>query len=136
MDRIYTLPEDDLRGELYRRIFLLVLKPRGGWQSFGAAVGIAGGALFIPLALLSWAAFKFLAPSAVGPTLYALSNLLFALSLPLLALGACCLDLLERKPPALPLPAAPDSAASTRRHASAYNIPNRTNFLPPAPKSV
>jgi hypothetical protein len=29
-----------------------------------------------------------------------LSNVFFALPLPLLALGACCLDLLEKKPPA------------------------------------
>jgi hypothetical protein len=115
MNRTYALPEDDLRGGLYRRIYLLISKRRGGWQSAGAAFGLAGGLLSIPLALLSWAAVRFLAPAAIGPTLNVLSNVFFALALPLLALGACCLDLLERKPPAAAPPAESRPAGFERR---------------------
>ncbi len=104
MDKVYTLRRDDLRGEPYRRILLLVRKRRGGWQSAGAAFGLGGGMLAIPTALMLWAAVRFLAPLTISSTLNVLSNVLFAAAIPLLALGACCLDLLEKKPPALPLP--------------------------------
>jgi hypothetical protein len=102
MDKIYTLPEDDFEGGLNRRIYLLMRK--NGWtrHSVGAAIGLAGGMLSVLLGLLLWAAVRLLAPAGVGPTLNVLSNVFFALLLPLLALAACCLDLLEKKPPTLP----------------------------------
>ncbi|MDQ3804135.1 MAG: hypothetical protein M3416_09935 [Acidobacteriota bacterium] len=125
MNKTYTLPEDDLRGELYRRIYLLISKKRGGWQSAGAAFGLAGGALSIPLALLLWAAVRFLAPAALSSTLNLLSNVFFALSVPLLALGACCLDLLEKKLPALPPPAGSRAARFERRHRLRPGRPRR-----------
>ena len=105
MSKIYTLPRDEFRGEIYRRIYLLVSRQGGGWRAAGAALGLAGGVLSIPLALVLWAAAGYTGPAGVGPTLHALSTILFVLSLPLLAVGACFLDLLEKKTPALPLPA-------------------------------
>jgi hypothetical protein len=45
-----------------------------------------------------------------------LSNLFFALPLPLLALGAYCLDLLEKRSPILPLPANSQPASFERWH--------------------
>lgn len=110
MKNTYPLPEDDLRGELYWRMLLLVCKKRGGWPRVGAVVGLAGGALSMPLALVLWATTRFF---LVAPTLGVLCNVLFALALPLLALGAVCLDRLETKPPIL-LPSAPRPAGTTR----------------------
>lgn len=127
MNKTYMLPEDDLGGEVYRRVYLLVNKNWGGWQSIGATIGLAGGVLSTPWALLLWAAVKFLTPSGIGTTLSLLSNVLFALSLPLLALGASCLDLLEKKPPVLPLPAESQPASPRRLHHLRPRNPTATN---------
>jgi hypothetical protein len=110
MNRIYKLPEDDLRGGLYRRIYLLIRKDGWTWQSVSAAIGIAGGMLSVLFGLMLWATVRFLAPVGISPTLNTVSNLFFALLLPLLVLAAYCLDLLEKKPPTLPLPAKPQPA--------------------------
>ena len=105
MKKIYALPEDELKGEIYRRICLLVSKRGGGWRSAGAVFGLACGLLSVPLGLLVWAAAGFVGPVGIGPTLSLLSNIIFAVTLPLLAVGAFCLDLLEETPPIIPLPA-------------------------------
>ena len=105
MNKIYTLGEDDLRGGLYGRIYLLIGKNRWTWKSVGAAFGIAGGMLSMLSALLLWATVRFLASVGVGLILSTLDNVLFTLPLPLLALGAYCLDLLETQLPILPPPA-------------------------------
>lgn len=103
MNEIYALPEDELKGEIYQRILRLVLK--NGWtpESVAAAVGLFGGLLAIVLGGLDWAAFALFAPGGlVGSILDVAGTVLFVLPLPLLALGAYCLDLLEKKSPALP----------------------------------
>lgn len=105
MKKIYALPEDELKGEMYRRICLLVSKQGGGWRAAGAAFGLACGLLSVPFGLLVWATAGFVGPAGIGPTLGLLSNIIFAVTLPLLAVGAFCLDLLEETPPRLPLPA-------------------------------
>ena len=103
--QVYLLREDDLRGGLYQRIYLLVSKHRRTWQSVGATFGITGGMLSLLLALLLWAIVRFLTAGVPASVLPALENVFFALPLPLLALGVHCLDLLEKELPALPLPA-------------------------------
>ncbi|MGH9901349.1 MAG: hypothetical protein ACRD68_05935, partial [Pyrinomonadaceae bacterium] len=56
--------------------------------------------------VLVWASVGLFAPAGtLGAFLDVAGTVLFVLPLPLLALGAYCLDLLEKKPPALPLPA-------------------------------
>lgn len=106
MDEIYTLPEDELGGGIYRRILLLIGRNRWAWQSFAAAAGLCGGLLSIVLGFMDWAIVGILAPvGAAGSFLNAAGIVLFILPLPLLALGAHCLDILEKKTPALPLPA-------------------------------
>ena len=104
MNEIFILPKDDLNGGLYRRIYLLVSKNRWTWQSVGATFGLAGGALSILLGLPLWAVARFLMPGSTGSFLNVLSTVLLVLTIPLLAFGAYFLDLLEKKPPALPLP--------------------------------
>ncbi|MCA1616256.1 MAG: hypothetical protein LC800_19580 [Acidobacteria bacterium] len=105
MKQSYAPPEDELKGEMYRRIYLLLSKRGGGWRAAGAAFGLACGLLSVPVGLLAWAAAGFIGPVGIGPTLGLLSNIIFAVTLPLLAVGAFCLDLLEETPPRLPLPA-------------------------------
>lgn len=108
MDKTYALPEDELRGDIYRRVLLLVGKNWGSWESAAAAAGIFGGLLAIVLGALDWAFVGVFAPSgAVGSFLDTAGTILLVLPLPLLALGASCLDRLERKAPALPLPSEP-----------------------------
>ena len=109
------MPEDELRGEIYKRILLLLKKNRGSWQSVAAAVCLFGGLLSILLGVVAWAAFGLFAPAgALGSFLDTAGTVLLVLPLPLLALGAVCLDLLEKKPPALPLPAEPRPAGPVR----------------------
>jgi hypothetical protein len=108
--KIYILREDDLRGEVYRRIYLLVRKNRWTWQSLGATFGITAGMLSLLTALMLWATVRFLAAGGSASTLHACEIVCFALPLPLLALGVHCLDLLEQETPTLPLPAQPPPA--------------------------
>ncbi|HEV2761382.1 MAG TPA: hypothetical protein VGV38_00205 [Pyrinomonadaceae bacterium] len=103
MNKTYALPENELRGGIYPRISFLLVKNRGTWQASVAALGLFGGLLSVVLGALDWAAVGLLAPSGdLGSFLDAAGVVLFALALPLLALGAHCLDLLERKTPAPP----------------------------------
>ena len=110
MHEIYTLPEDELRGEIYQRILLLMRKNLWTWESMTAAVGLFGGLLSIILGILVWDVLALFAPAGVlGSILKVASTILFVLPLPLLTLGAYCLDLLEKKSPTLPLPKPPAS---------------------------
>lgn len=113
--QVYILREDDFSGEFHRRIYLLMIKKRRAWQSAGAAFGIAAGMLSLLLAVLLWAVVRFLAAGGPVSTLHTLEIIFFVLPLPLLALGVHCLDLLEKEPPALPLPARSQPADFRRR---------------------
>jgi hypothetical protein len=114
MNKIYVLPKDELRGEPYSRIRLLVKK--NGWtlQSICATSGLAGGLLSITLGALLWMVVPLLTPGRFGSFLNMVEILFFALSLPLLVLGACCLDLLETSSPILPLPTRPYAVSFKR----------------------
>src|SRR5215204_3079206 len=115
MGKIYVLPEDDMRGEIFQRVLRLMGKNWGSWQAVAAAVSLFGGLLCIVLGALAWAFVGLFAPAgALGSFLDTAGTVLLLLPLPLLALGAFCLDLLEKKPPALPLPAEPRPAIPTR----------------------
>jgi hypothetical protein len=108
MGKIYALPEDDMRGEIYQRMLRLLGENRGRWESVVAAVGLFGGLLAILLGTLDWAFVGLFAPAgALGSVLDVAGTILLVLPLPLLALGACCLDRLEKKAAALPLAAEP-----------------------------
>ena len=127
-NKTYALPEDELRGEIYRRKYLLERKEGGGWHAAGAAFGLGAGALSVPLALALGAAAKLFGPAGVGATLDSLSTALFVLTFPLLATGAVFLDVLEKKPPNIPLPAGPRPASiklyrRLRSRRSAISVP-------------
>ena len=117
MNKIYTLPKDELRGDIYQRILLLVGKNRGAWEAVAAAASLFGGLLAIVLGALAWAVVGLFAPTgSLGSFLDVAGTILLVLPLPLLALGASCLDRLEKKAPALPLPAESRPAAPVLRH--------------------
>ena len=103
MNKTTTIQYDEVGERIYLRIYLLVSKKNAGWPSFGAVLGLAGGLLSVPLAVEFWYIGRYITPIEIGRTLTVLSNILFALTLPLLALGACCLDRLESKFPIHPL---------------------------------
>jgi len=103
MHKIFVLQEDALRGELFRRIYLLVKKNRWTRAAISARIGLAGGLLSIIMGTLLWIVVHFLTSNRFASVLNKVEILCFALSLPLLSLGAYCLDLLEKKPPILPL---------------------------------
>jgi hypothetical protein len=103
MYKIFVLKDDDLSGEFYRRIYLLVKKDRWTRAAISASVGLAGGLLSIIVGTFLWIVVHLLTPGRFGSVLNKVEILFFALSLPLLSLGAYCLDLLEKKPPILPL---------------------------------
>lgn len=133
MGKIYALPEDDMRGEIYQRMLRLMGKNRGTWESAVAAVGLFGGLLAIVLGALDWAFVGLFAPAgALGSFLDVAGTVLLVLPLPLLALGACCLDRLEKKAPALTLPAEPRADAPlpvVRTHLAARRIRHTLNSI-------
>jgi hypothetical protein len=125
MNKIYALPEDELRGDIYRRMLLLMGKNWGSWESVAAAVSLFGGLLAIVLGTLDWAVVGLFAPAGtLGSLLDVAGTVLFALPLPLMALGAFCLDLLEKKAPALPLPAESRPAVPVRSRRYRARLPH------------
>lgn len=116
MTQTHTTQYEEIEDRIYLRIYLLLSNKGGGWPSAGAVLGLACGLLSVPLAALLWAMSRFIAPDEIGSTLNMLSNFLFALTLPLLALGACSLDLLENKFSTQPSAAAPPINLEGWRH--------------------
>ena len=105
MNKIYVLPEDDLGEQLYRRIYLLIKENRWAWATIGALFGLISGTFSIILGTVLWVILRLLSQGELRSFLNVLDTMFFVLPLPLLALGAYCLDLLEQMPSALPLPA-------------------------------
>lgn len=97
MSDISVLPEDDSSGRLYCRMYLLVSKNRWTWQSLGAAFGLAGGMLSMLLGLLLWMLNRFHAAGGGDSSGHVLEILFFVLPIPLMVLGAHCLDMLEKR---------------------------------------
>jgi hypothetical protein len=117
MNKIYALPEDDMRGEIYQRMLLIMGENWGSWQSVAAAVSLFGGLLAVVLGALDWAFVGLFAPAgALGSLLDTAGTVLLVLPLPLMALGAFCLDLLEKKSRTLPLPAESRPVVPLRGH--------------------
>ena len=108
MNATFESLEDQTETDLYQEIETLIKKNPWAWQSVCAVVGLAGGViapLFGAMAdVITW----FGSSETVNSYLHVLSIVFCALTLPLIILGALCLDLLQRKttnlyPPAEPL---------------------------------
>ena len=97
----YETTEGHSYDDLYGRMeFLIGMHPRR-WQSSGAVIGLGGGILSPFLGMLLTATAWFIHSQEAISVLNILSIVSFTLTIPLLAFGAYCLDLLEAKTVAL-----------------------------------
>ena len=96
MNQDYELQED-LEWDIYEDMHRLIQNNPWAWQSIGAVSGLIGCVLSPVLGTLLIALTWFIHSERVISYLNGLSIVLFALIIPLLAFGAHCLDLLERK---------------------------------------
>ncbi|MDQ3129903.1 MAG: hypothetical protein M3Q99_03965 [Acidobacteriota bacterium] len=93
--------EDEIWEGLYPRVLFLIKTNKWAWQSVGAVFGLGGGILSIIAAIVLPIIASLLMPSDSIPFLKRISSVFLILCLPLLILGAHCLDLLEKKSSAL-----------------------------------
>jgi hypothetical protein len=107
--------EDDVWQELYPRIPRLIKKNWCQWESIGAILGIGCGIFSFFAAMIlnvcAWLATQ----SSWRANLSGTSVDFLIIILPLLALGAHCLDLLEKKTPVLKT-VSPKRAYLNRNH--------------------
>jgi hypothetical protein len=96
MDQNYE-PKDDLEWDVYEEMQRLIEINPWAWQSIGAVSGLMGGVLSPVLGTLLIAVTWFIHSQRIVSSLNGLSIISFVLTIPLLAFGAHCLDLLERK---------------------------------------
>ena len=96
MNNYYEV-EKNQEWDLYQRIDFLVRKSPWTWQSIGAVSGLVGGILSPVFGTFLIAVMWFIGSQDENSVLNVLSIVSFVLTLPLLAAGAHCLDLLERK---------------------------------------
>lgn len=93
----YDEPQEDLEWDLYEDMHRLIEINPWAWQSIGAVSGLVGCVLSPVLGTLLIALTWSIHSERVVSYLNGLSIVSFALTIPLLAFGAHCLDLLERK---------------------------------------
>ncbi|MDQ3175650.1 MAG: hypothetical protein M3Q91_18395 [Acidobacteriota bacterium] len=89
--------QENQEWDLYEDIHSLIEFNPWAWQSIGAVSGLMGGVLSPVIGTLLIAVTWFVHSERVVSALNGLSIVSFALTIPLLAIGAHCLDLLERK---------------------------------------
>ena len=95
MNATSKLSGEPAETDLYLEIESLIRKNPKRWQSVCAVLGLGGGAV-APLAAAIFNVFTwFIRSIQVHSYLHVLSIVLCVLTLPLLMLGASCLDLLE-----------------------------------------
>ncbi len=91
------IKRDEVWDELYLRLYLLIKENKQTWASAIAILGLSGG-LLAPFAGALLNVIDWLAITGIAHfRLYGASIICYGMTLPLLALGAHCLDLLEKK---------------------------------------
>ena len=96
MAQYYEL-QDDLEWDLYEEMQRLIKINPWSWQSIGAVSGLVGSVLSPVLGTVLIAVTWFIHSDRIVSSLNVPIIICFALTIPLLAFGAHCLDLLERK---------------------------------------
>ena len=96
MKQVYELQEDQ-EWDIFEEMDSLIRNNPWTWQSIGAVTGLIGGVSSPALGTLLIAVASFIRSGPTFLTLNVLSIVSFVLTIPLLAFGAHCLDLLERK---------------------------------------
>jgi len=97
MNATFRLLAERAEIDPYQEIESLIKKNRGRWQSACAVTGLVGGVVAPLLGTMFEAIAWFINSIPVNSYLHVLSIVLCALTIPLLTLGASCLDLLEAK---------------------------------------
>ena len=90
-------PQEDQEWDIYEEMHSLIKINPWAWQSIGAVSGLVGGILSPVIGTLLIAITWFVHSERISTALNDLSIVSFVLIIPLLAFGAHCLDLLERK---------------------------------------
>lgn len=136
MSTTYEPFEGEAETDLYKKMEALIKKNPWAWQSVCAVLGLVGGIIAPLLGATSDVVTWFVHSQSVNSHLHVASIVSCALTIPLLMLGALCLDLLQRKTPNLSAPAEtpPDesTAATTVRRVARQNANhclNRTGAL-------
>jgi hypothetical protein len=96
MNQDYELLEDQ-EWDLYEEMHHLIEINPWAWQSIGAVTGLIGCVVSPVVGTLLIAVTSFVHSEWIVSSLNGLSIVCFVLTIPLLAFGAHCLDLLERK---------------------------------------
>lgn len=91
--------------DIYQEIESLIMMNPWAWQSVCAVLGLVGGVIVPILGAICDVIAWFVGSAAVVSYLHVLSIVLCALTIPLLILGASCLDLLAAKAARLSPPA-------------------------------
>ncbi|MGH9901670.1 MAG: hypothetical protein ACRD68_07640, partial [Pyrinomonadaceae bacterium] len=131
MDSTYEWIKERGETDFYQDMESLIRKNPWAWQSVCAVLGLAGGVI-APFAgaasdIISW----FVSSTTVNSYLHVLSIVFCALTIPLLALGACCLDMLEAKntrlSPSAPLSRDESTPAPLIRHSAQQDAKHHLN---------
>lgn len=97
MDRPFAWLKDRGETDFYQDVESLIRKNPWSWQSACAVPALVGGVIapFLGGAfdVMTW----FVSSTTINSYLHVLSIVFCALTIPLLILGACCLDMLEAK---------------------------------------
>ena len=136
MNATFDSLENQAETDLYQEIETLIKKNPWSWQSVCAVVGLVGGVIAPFLGATADVITWFINSHAVISYLHVLSIVLCALTLPLLILGAFCLDSLEAKshrlstsPQPLCTEATPATAVRHVARQKANHPINRTGIL-------
>lgn len=131
MDRTYEWLNEQPETDFYGEMESLIMKNPWAWQSVCAVLGLAGGVVAPFLGAASDMMTWFAKSAIVNSYLHVLSIVFCALTIPLIALGACCLDMLEAKTarlsPAAPLPRDESTPASLNGRNARQNAGRRLN---------
>ena len=121
MNATFESLENRAETDFYQEIETLIRKSPRGWRPVCAVCGLAGGVIAPFLGAAADLSTWFINSQALISHLHVLSIVLCALTLPLLMVGAFCLDLLEAKT-AQPTPVAPPSNAGATSAPAASHI--------------
>ena len=125
MSAPYAPSEGHAETDFYEEMESLIKQHPWAWQSVCAVLGLAGGVIAPFLGAISDVSSWFVHSNALNSYLHVLSIVLCALTIPLLALGGFCLDLLEAKTtrlaPPVALPRDGSTPAPAVTHAARQN---------------
>ena len=94
----YLWWEEGVDDDLYQQAIRLSMRNPGRWAAFGAAFGIPAGLVCPVIGTILTVTASVINLQAVSLVLNELSIASLVFTIPLLALGAHCLDVLEGKP--------------------------------------